>query len=173
MKRASTKVTRVGRDRTAISTEPCRQCQSLESRRETFAGATAASLRKSGGKTGTRPCTSTCRIYTFSSRSPASSRFCAARFSEIPIRRSDQLSLRYAYENETGMNQEKERGSKKRHGHLIEAGRLGYRRNRASLHSHSLRAYHFARRLSKCLGRETTFSRLSDLSHAAVRRLAF
>jgi len=128
---------------------------------------------KIGGKTGTRPCTSTCRIYTFSSRSPALSRFCAARYSEIPIRRSDQLSLRYAYENETGMNQEKERGSKKRHGRLIEAGRLGYRRNRASLHSHSLRAYHFARRLSKCLGRETTFSRPSDLSHAAVRRHAF
>jgi hypothetical protein len=45
---------------------------------------------------------------------------------------------------------------------------LGYRRNRAGLHSHSLRADHFARRLSKCLGRETTFSRPSDLPRSFV-----
>jgi len=71
------------------------------------------------------------------------------------------------------MNQEKENGSKKRHGRLIEAGRLGRRRNRAGVHGDSLRADNFARRLSECLGRETICSRPGDLSSAVVCRNEF
>ena len=93
-----------------------------------------------------------------------------ARCSEILIRRGDQLSLRAAYDSKTGMNQEKENGSKKRHGRLIEAGRLGRRRNRAGVHGHSLRADNFARRLSERLGRETICSRPGDLSCTVVCR---